>query len=135
MGNFIAKKRLSKFNLANTPKYSFNNETRLCKVIKVYDGDTITIAIKLLNKTVKCSVRMLGYDSPEMKPSKNQKNRDQEIILAKKAKSALENLILHKIVKIKLGEFDKYGRFLGTVLLNTGGLCGETYLNINQYSR
>jgi endonuclease YncB( thermonuclease family) len=133
MGNFIEKGRLSKATLQNTPKYTFNNETHYCKVLKVYDGDTITIAIKLSKKYVKSSVRMLGYDSPEMKPPKNQTNREEEIKAAKRAKEALGNLILNKIVKIKLGDFDKYGRLLGTVIVDKGFLCCQTHLNVNQY--
>ena len=42
----------------------------LCKVIKVYDGDTITIAAKLPYKQsslYRFQVRLLGIDSPEMK--------------------------------------------------------------------
>ena len=58
----------------------------LVKVVDVYDGDTITVI--LINKCgyEKHKLRMYGYDSPEIKPLKNKKNRDTEIKNALKAK-------------------------------------------------
>lgn len=133
MGNYFLKKRLSKSTLDNTKKFNFANQTHYCKVIKVYDGDTITVAIEIHNKIYKYSLRMLGYDSPEMKPPKNQKNRDDEIKAAKASKEALINKIGYKIIKVKLEDFDKYGRLLGTVYLGNGYMCCESYENINEY--
>jgi len=133
MGNYLLKKRLRKANLKNTPKFNFANQTHYCKVIKIYDGDTITIAMEIHNKIYKYSLRMLGYDSPEIKPPKNQKNRDKEIKAAKEARKALVDKIDNKIVKVKLEDFDKYGRLLGTVYLEKGNLCCKSVENINDY--
>ncbi len=41
-----------------------------CKVVNVYDGDTCTVVFRHRGKLEQHSVRMLGYDSPEMKPPK-----------------------------------------------------------------
>ena len=79
MGNCIYKHQLNKCTPENTPKYEFKNVTKLCKVISVYDGDTITIAIRLEKTIYQAKVRMFGYDSPEMKPLKKIENR-QEIM-------------------------------------------------------
>ena len=133
MGNYFLKRRLRKANLDNTPKFNFANQTRFCKVIKIYDGDTITIAMEIHHKIYKYSLRMLGYDSPEMKPPKNQVNREEEIKAAKEAKQALIDKIGNKIVKIKLEDFDKYGRLLGTVYLQSGHLCFGITENVNKY--
>ena len=88
------------------------------KVIKVYDGDTIWVSIILHGKPVKFNCRMLGYDSPEIKPSLKLKNRDNIIIKAKSARDYLSDLILNKIVDIKFSGFDKYGRALTTIFID-----------------
>jgi len=44
------------------------NEERMCKVLSCYDGDTITIAVKLEDEIFKTKVRMFGYDLPKIKP-------------------------------------------------------------------
>ena len=85
------------------------------KVIKVYDGDSITIAAKLpFNDSLlyRFSVRLNGIDTPEIK-GKN----DDEKEAAKNAKKALENLILHKIITLKNVDNEKYGRILADVYL------------------
>tara|TARA_B110000208_G_C11345032_1_gene275270 strand:- start:37 stop:465 length:429 start_codon:yes stop_codon:yes gene_type:complete len=119
------RKKLKKCTMENIPLYDFKNENRLCKVLSVYDGDTITIAIKLETKIYKWKVRMYGYDSPEMKPLKILKNRDDIKRRALIAKKALEDKILEKIVTIELLGFDKYGRILGNIYYNNE--------NINEY--
>jgi len=86
------------------------------KVIKVYDGDTITIASKMPydNSTIyRFSVRLLGIDTPEMK-SKNATER----ILAMDAKNALSDKIFGKMVILKNVSIEKYGRLLADVYLD-----------------
>lgn len=83
------------------------------RVIKVYDGDTITIASKLPydNSLVyRFSVRLNGIDAPEIKG----KDEDEKLA-AQNAKRALENLILNKMVKLKNNTLEKYGRILADV--------------------
>ena len=83
------------------------------KVIKVYDGDTITIAAKLPYESCpyyRWSVRLKGIDCPEMK-SKNA----NEKVCAKIAQKTLSDLILNQIVEIKDVELEKYGRVLANV--------------------
>ena len=91
-------------------------------VIKVYDGDTITIANKLpiyhCNDMFRFSVRLNGIDSPEIK-GKN----DDEKEAAKVAKNALSEKILHKYVVLKNVSTEKYGRLLADVYL------GDLHLN------
>jgi endonuclease YncB( thermonuclease family) len=83
------------------------------KVVKVYDGDTITIATKLPlenSPVYRFSVRLAGIDSPEIKAKTN-----IEKMLAQKSKQVLENIILDKVVKLKNISFEKYGRILADV--------------------
>ena len=93
-------------------------------ICSVYDGDTCTAIINVDNQEVKISIRMSGYDCPEMKPSKSKLDRDYEIKFAKLAKAKLSELVLNKKVKIMAHGLDKYGRLLGT-LFNTN--------NVNNY--
>jgi endonuclease YncB( thermonuclease family) len=85
-------------------------------VIKVYDGDTITIASKLPyadSPTYRFSVRLNGIDCPEIK-SKN----ENEKLCAKIAKNYVEELLLHKNIVLKNVTTEKYGRLLADVYLN-----------------
>lgn len=86
------------------------------RVIKVYDGDTITIAAKLENGGSKSdvyrfSVRLLGIDTPEMKS-----HYEAEKKLAKKAKEALSEQILGEMVTLENVSMEKYGRVLANVM-------------------
>ena len=86
------------------------------KVIKVYDGDTITIANKLPIKNspmYRFSVRLDGIDAPEIKSK-----QEWEKMCARQAKDFLSSKILGKIVELKDVKNEKYGRILATVYLN-----------------
>jgi endonuclease YncB( thermonuclease family) len=85
-------------------------------VIKVYDGDTITIASKMPYENsplFRFSVRLNGIDTPEIK-SKN----ESEKILAKKARDSLSQLIMTKHVTLQNVKNEKYGRILADVYLD-----------------
>lgn len=86
-------------------------------VIKVYDGDTITIAARLPYKEsplYRFQVRLNGIDSPEIKGKS-----DEEKEAAHKSKRALEALVLHKVVQLKNPAQEKYGRILANVYVKT----------------
>lgn len=93
------------------------------KVVKVYDGDTITVAAKLPypdSPIYRFSVRLNGIDSPEI----NSKSSTEKM-LAINAREALSGRILTRIVQLKNTSTEKYGRLLADVYL------GET--NINEW--
>lgn len=135
--SFIIKNILTKCTKENTSFYRFDNKKYYCKVIDVYDGDTITIAIKLNKKIFKHKVRMYGYDTPELKPRKDNPNRNQIIKNAKYTKQKLEELILNKIVVIRIEgpTWDKYGRLLGTIFTRSKwGITMKGYdFNVNAF--
>jgi len=81
------------------------------RVIEVYDGDTIKILMNYRGFIDLWTLRMNGYDSPEMKPLKSNPNRDKEKEAAKKSKEALMSHFT-KHIFIKIVGFDKYGRLL-----------------------
>jgi endonuclease YncB( thermonuclease family) len=99
--------------------FTFNN-VHLTKVIKCYDGDTIHCIFKHDGKYQKFKVRLLGYDSCEMKQSKKLEShiRDALKLKAKLAKEKLEELLLNKNVYLFCQGQDKYGRILGIIKLN-----------------
>lgn len=86
------------------------------QVIKVYDGDTITIASKLPYPTsplYRLSVRLNGIDTPEIKgKTEDEKNS------AKRVRDALSTLILHQQVQLQNIQSEKYGRILADVYYN-----------------
>lgn len=116
-----------------TPHFSLNGQKLWGRVISLYDGDTLTIALNVFTGVYKFSVRMNGIDTCEMK-SKNEKNKE----LAKSARSCLLSLITGKdisetstwndrrkinnilnkgmyFVWVECLDFDKYGRLLANI--------------------
>lgn len=84
--------------------FSFVGQRFKAKVFDVYDGDTVRCMFRYKGELVQYMVRMVGYDSPEMKPPKNKPNRDAEIRAAKAARDALERRIAedpHRMVFIE----------------------------------
>ena len=91
------------------------------RVIKVYDGDTITIAAKLPfdnSPLYRLSVRLNGIDTPEIKGK-----TEDEKTAAKLVKDELSKLILNKRVSLKNIQTEKYGRILADVYI------GELHIN------
>ena len=86
------------------------------KVIKVYDGDTITIASKLPfdgSPLYRFSVRINGIDCPEMR-TKNENEKK----CAKIAKKFVYDRLFNKIVLLKNVKLEKYGRILADIIID-----------------
>lgn len=112
MGNCCSNKvDLTKVTWKNTRK--FVPPIEKAYVIKVYDGDTITIATTFpWEPTVvyRFPVRILGIDTPEMKT----KDEDEKYV-AKLAKEFVTKMVLNKYVILENVSTDKYGRLLANV--------------------
>jgi len=103
-----------------------------CKVVHVLDGDTVRIVFRYRGEMQQHICRMLGYDSPEMKPLLKNPNRLAEKAAAIQAKEALEEKLAGEtLVKAECHGNDKYGRIL--VVLYKRTLLGGKGENINQY--
>lgn len=92
-------------------------------VVKVYDGDTITIASKLPyndSPLYRFHVRLNGIDTPEIKGKS-----PHEKELAKLARDSLHGLIFGKYVILKKTSSEKYGRILADVY------CGD--INVGEW--
>ena len=114
--------------------FSFDGYKTLCKIVDIYDADTCKIVFIYNNTIVKFNCRLLSINAPEIKPRKNILNRDIEIKAAKKCRNKLIQLCTNcscsldckldkktkkkyllentKLLQVKCGEFDKYGRLL-----------------------
>ena len=85
-------------------------------VIKVYDGDTITIASKLPyanSPLYRFQVRLRGIDCPEI----HGKTEDEKA-RAVCARTEMETLVMQKQVVLKNVGTEKYGRLLADVFVN-----------------
>lgn len=92
-------------------------------VVKVYDGDTITIVSKLPyseSPLYRFSVRLNGIDCPEIKGKDISEKECAQI-----AKQEMTELVLNKIVTLKNIDTEKYGRILADVYVND--------LHVNQH--
>jgi len=100
--------------LKDTPKFIPNITTGI--VLKVYDGDTITVASRIDNvgKIWKWPVRLRGIDCPEIRSSDEQEKK-----MAIIARTILKNRLIPnnigQIVELKNIDYDKYGRILCNV--------------------
>jgi micrococcal nuclease len=80
------------------------------KVVKVYDGDTITIGAIVMEVAYRFSVRLNGIDTPEL----HGPDKDKAIL----ARDDLSKLIMNKIVRLENVGTEKYGRVLADVYLD-----------------
>lgn len=95
--------------------FNFDGKTFIAKPCHVYDGDTFSVIFDYKGELIKYRCRCYGYDTPEMRPSRKNPNRDKEKELALLAKKRMIELLeAHpsKLIKIECLKFDKYGRIL-----------------------
>jgi endonuclease YncB( thermonuclease family) len=96
------------------PEFSLNGYNTIAKIVDVYDGDTCKGVLYLDNKITKFTIRMSGYDTPEVRT-----NDDIEKIYGIAAKIIVSKMILNKLVYLKCGKWDKYGRLLADIYMKT----------------
>lgn len=107
------QKTLQQCTLENTKPvmYKFNK----AKVIKVYDGDTITIAALHDGGFCRFSVRFFGVDCDEIRGGTDETKHNAQL-----AKRYISALVLNKIVDIEVmnDEHEKFGRLLAKVSID-----------------
>jgi len=100
-------------------------------VMKVYDGDTLTLAWDHRGSPVKLSTRILGIDTPELR---SPDVREKEAALC--AKQALSALCLHQWVTVDTDtQLDKYGRLLADLRLRDGRSVATEMLALGDICR
>ena len=102
----------------NCPEFNFAGQIKECKVVDVYDGDTCKVVFAMGAGFYKFAVRMLGYNTHEMKQKKDDPNAATNKASAVAARDYLRNLVLGRRVFIQCQEQDKYGRILGRLYLD-----------------
>ena len=113
------------YETADELTYNFDE----AKVLKVYDGDTLTIAAWFDNGFKRFSVRIFGIDCDEMRGGTSTTREN-----AVRAKKYVERLVLNKIVKIQIlnnklldGKKmrEKFGRLLAKITTPDGHDLGD----------
>ena len=108
---------ISKIESDNTSLEKFIPDLKYGKVIKVYDGDTITALCPVLNSNnkqiYKFSIRIRGIDCPELRTT-----NVTEKEISQKARRFVNERLMHKLVRFTNVSFDKYGRILCNVFIN-----------------
>ena len=96
---------------SNTPRFMPN--VRRGKVTAVYDGDTLTVAVRHDSQGMpyRFSVRLSGIDAPEIRGAASADEKRAAIA----ARDALRTAILGELVTLTVYSFDKYGRLLASV--------------------
>jgi micrococcal nuclease len=100
------------------------------KVIKVYDGDTLTIAARLPmpdSPLYRFQIRLDGIDTPEIRG----KTKDEKD-MAQLAKHVLTDLLINKTIYLEGKKTEKYGRTMAKVYFN--GICINDWLIDNRYA-
>jgi endonuclease YncB( thermonuclease family) len=143
-------KILENINNDDIDLFTLNGQTFLGKVVEIYDGDTCKIVLSNNNNLQKFNCRLIGLDTPEMKPSLDKPNRELEILNANKCrnrllqlttncnceiesvlkKQELKNLLKlnKKLLTVKCYDFDKYGRLLVELVSDNNKLINKILL-------
>lgn len=121
MGQCVSD-QIDRYRLRSTNKQTrpltFNNQRKLCKVVDVYDGDTITVVFFYRNAPYLWKIRLAGIDTPELRTKCEMEKQHGYHV-----RDLLRKRILNKIIVLRCGGFDKYGRLLATPYQNKENLC------------
>jgi len=159
MGNCLHKRQILNQlrNATNDVKLStLDGESYICKVVYVYDGDTVHIVISQNGNLVKYICRLSNIDTPELKVCK--KNRTETSVLNEKNEAIkARNYLIEKITGkkitnpymtrteiksfcetsnklsfVKCHKFDKYGRLLVEIFENANSVISLNTKLINE---
>ena len=116
---------LENCNSDTVPEFEFDNGiTKMVKVIEVYDGDTITVAMCIhpsdcdTELVYQFKIRMYGYNTEEIRQPKNSHDREEKKAWAIYQRDWIKDKLLNKIVFMECLGNDKYGRIVGKVYLD-----------------
>ena len=115
--------------ITDAPEFSFEGQTIEAKVVSVYDGDTIKIVFPLHKTYYKWNCRLTGVDTPEIRT-----RCKEEKVFGYKVRDCLRDKILNKVVTVKCGDFDKYGRLLIEIVCIGESCTVNNWLIQNDYA-
>lgn len=116
-------------NIQSIPFFSLDGLNTWCRVIDIYDGDTITVVIPLMTTMYKFHIRLYGIDTPEMKSHTEEekqkaiKARNRLIELCTnvatnfKSRKEIQQFLNENVylLWITCNNMDKYGRILANI--------------------
>ena len=141
MGTCVSQLRVVKYDNKTSLQVAtfdtvdvFEPPSGFCKVLDAYDADTCRVALPMNDGTLsKFTIRLVGIDAPERKPSRSSPLRDLEKEAAMRCRAKFLQLVTdtgsldldfketnarimcgksHKIIRLEGHMFDKYGRIL-----------------------
>lgn len=104
------ERQLDNCRLDNTAELTFRGQKIRAKVLDVYDGDTVTLALLFHARPYQVKCRLAQINAPEIR---TRDSAEKQAGLS--ARDYLRLLILNQIVTVECGDWDKYGRMLGTI--------------------
>jgi endonuclease YncB( thermonuclease family) len=127
LNNSIEKSRLKRLpdNINSRKIKPFIPNINYGKVVKIYDGDTLTIVSYLpkYKSLYKFKIRLARIDCPELQT----KNKIEKKI-SKIARDEVYNIVgINAIIKLQNIKLDKYGRLLADIY-NKENVCINDYL-------
>lgn len=119
-------RRITKVN-GKITKRTFKGLTKLVRLVDIYDGDTFKV-VTCINKNepyFEYSLRLSGFDTPEIKPLLKEPNRELHKAAGLAVRDRLKDLYSPGYVfLVDFEREDKYGRLLGTVYTTKRGCFG-----------
>lgn len=102
-------------------RFSFGGNVYRCKIVSVYDGDTCDVVILYNNIPIRIIIRMIGYDTPEKRPSKELPYRDLEKEASNLVTEYFKKNYLNKKCWVKIYDGAKFApRNLGEIFEDEG---------------
>ena len=114
---------------ADTKEFTLDGTTATAKVVHVYDGDTIHVVLVVFNRLYKFKCRLAGLDTPELKVSRHDPHRELHRQAGLKVTDYVRRLINQQVVRLRIHQYDKYGRLLCDVYLYNGVSLNQLLLN------
>ncbi len=105
--------------------FTLEGRSAMGKVVRVVDGDSMRVSIPVDGHVWTFPVVLEGVDCPEIR-TKNRREKD----LGLDAKRRVEEMVLGKVVGVKLGEFDKFGRLLASLTTREGINVSEELVSL-----
>lgn len=110
-------------------RFSLKDQVKKAKCVDVYDGDTIQLVFPLQDELFRWTCRLIGIDTPEIR-TRNKKEKKFGYTVRDK----LREQILNKVVTVKCDNFDKYGRLLVHIYLDTDTPSINEWLISNKFA-
>lgn len=105
------------------PRWSLQGQVCAGIAVSVYDGDTFDAVLSIPSEgdiIRRLTIRMLGYNSPELKVSRTASDAErmkqhENAVMSRDTLWKLLGGDEREILRIECGEWDKYGRLLAHV--------------------